>query len=189
MDGGRPLLFFFEPAKTRIPATLNPHNGYGRQSRRLRIAWESEEANSMTSARSIQLQCQKVSSATTGEQCFDFEIPMNYKNKGENGIEKPRAVDSDMVTGLKSMSMPFSSTNGTTDTRMVRFSVDQCFEHIQLSVTDIVSCAYKRLPPPTNYSAYSNAPHAVTRRHRPAGHGKPTKAEPMKRGRRDLQQH
>jgi len=150
---GRPLQFFFEPAKTRLSIYANPYNGgRGRSRRHLRQAWEAEQATSVSTTRSIQLQCQKVSSATTGEQCFDFEIPVHYTL--QNSTTRLREVDSDMVTVLKSMSLPISSTNGTTDTRMVRFSVDQCYEHIKLTLTDIVSCAYTPPPPPPPSKPY-----------------------------------
>ena len=145
LDGGRPLQFFFEPAKTRLSSHQNPFlGGRGRATRALRTAWEIEQAKSITTTRSIQLQCQKVSSTTTGEQCFDFEIPVQYLNGGQT----LKDVEPDMVTVLKSMSMPFSSTNGTSDARMVRFSVDQCFDHIKLTMMDVVSCAYTPPPPP-----------------------------------------
>jgi hypothetical protein len=151
VDGGRQLQFFFQPAKTRLSSHQNPYlGGRGHTTRTLRTAWEIEQAKSITTTRSIQLQCQKVSSTTTGEQCFDFEIPLKYLNGGQTW----KAVEPDMVTVLKSMSMPFSSTNGTSDARMVRFSVDQCFDHIKLTMMDVVSCAYTPPPPPPPSKPY-----------------------------------
>ena len=54
-------------------------------------------------------------------------------------------MDANITSMLKAMSI--ETTNATKSTNIVRFSVDQCFEHIAVENSDLVRCAYSAAAP------------------------------------------
>ena len=132
----RKLLFFFDPMKTRAPASSNPETNYT-----LKMQWEQKEKMKLLSYRCVSLTCLQASD----DQCFDFKI---LRNVDASLPEK------DVLTLLKAMSVS-SSTLGS---NVLRFTVDQCFEHIELLDGDVVSCAYRAPPVPRTFRWNYNNP-------------------------------